>query len=696
MRLLILALLTAILAGPREAESCGPFLPVVQFSYVAQPPQDVFARGQLGILRPGYYRRYLVVAYRYLTGVPLTREEAAAFAPKPTVVRGPIPPTPEDNYLTARNRIPGVAPIERIDEFRPIGNTYNSYQNCLDDSFDRAAKTLAERTARWGVRSPSLAEWVRGQDAVFQNCRSGTVVPAVLPAGSDALLAADRRYQIAAAEFYSEQYDAAERDFKAIAGDAGSPWRDVAPLMAARTLIREGTVKEMPEKLQTARQALDAMVRDPKWANTARGLRDYVDARLDPQRRMAELSAMLSRPEPGNEFAQTLSDFTFLWDRQGHGSEQGGELTDWITAFQKRDWQQALEHWKERHSDAWLVAALASVPHDNAAIPELLTAARKIPPTAPGWASVTYYGIDAEIAQRETDAARQWADRALAVNSPAEVRNEFVRQRFLLGQGWEEFLKYGPRTAVAEEIDFDASVDVPIDPAGRRRVFDKDFTALLNQETPLNRWVDAASSPEFPAALQADIVQAGWVRAVLLDDVPRAQGLGKRLAELRPALRTSLQAWLAAQDASEARFEAVLLVLRTPGMQPVIRDRFGRRTQDGRIDDFRDNWWDLSKPGPLPEPSPRFLSDSERSAGKDQWQQLEAVALRAPDYLCRETLTWARAHPDDPRVPESLHLAVRTTRYTNGHDSDFPKQAFTLLHTRYPKSRWAALTPYWY
>jgi hypothetical protein len=65
--------------------------------------------------------------------------------------------------------------------------------------------------------------------------------------------------------------------------------------------------------------------------------------------------------------------------------------------------------------------------------------------------------------------------------------------------------------------------------------------------------------------------------------------------------------------------------------------------------------------------------------------------------LCRETVAWARAHPNDARVPEALHLAVRTTRFTSGqHTSAFPKQAFVLLHTRYPQSKWAAMTPYWY
>src|ERR1051325_10038920 len=81
-RLLVLGLLTAALAGPPEAESCGPIFLSAQFWFVAQPPQDVFARGQLGILRPKYYRRYLVVAFRYLTGSPLSPQEAAAFNPR--------------------------------------------------------------------------------------------------------------------------------------------------------------------------------------------------------------------------------------------------------------------------------------------------------------------------------------------------------------------------------------------------------------------------------------------------------------------------------------------------------------------------------------------------------------------------------------------------------------------------------------
>src|SRR5471030_3014002 len=124
MRLLLLVLLTVVLAGPPEAESCGSFLSVAQFSYVSQPPQDVFASGQLGILRPNYYRRYLVVAFRYLTGAPLSREEAAAFDPRRSAVldttafdpRRSAVATPVGQWIEARNRVPGVTAIQVIDQ----------------------------------------------------------------------------------------------------------------------------------------------------------------------------------------------------------------------------------------------------------------------------------------------------------------------------------------------------------------------------------------------------------------------------------------------------------------------------------------------------------------------------------------------------------------------------------------------------
>jgi len=49
-------------------------------------------------------------------------------------------------------------------------------------------------------------------------------------------------------------------------------------------------------------------------------------------------------------------------------------------------------------------------------------------------------------------------------------------------------------------------------------------------------------------------------------------------------------------------------------------------------------------------------------------------------------------------VPEALHLVVRAWRYgcaeTTGEN--YSKQAFELLHKRYPESVWTKQTPYWF
>jgi hypothetical protein len=52
-----------------------------------------------------------------------------------------------------------------------------------------------------------------------------------------------------------------------------------------------------------------------------------------------------------------------------------------------------------------------------------------------------------------------------------------------------------------------------------------------------------------------------------------------------------------------------------------------------------------------------------------------------PNYLAREAVTYGRAHPADPRVPEALALAVRATRFgsTDKNATSWSRSAFTGL-----------------
>jgi hypothetical protein len=146
-------------------------------------------------------------------------------------------------------------------------------------------------------------------------------------------------------------------------------------------------------------------------------------------------------------------------------------------------------------------------------------------------------------------------------------------------------------------------------------------------------------------------------------------------------------------------FDEVFRLLKAPGMRPYLDSGYGRYTENpATLDPFRDNWWcaanstNLSYNSVLRKPAPEasFLSAADRDQAAAEWKKLESVAT-APNWLTAQTLAFAQAHPQDPRVPEALYLAVRATRYgrTDKETGDFSHRAFDLLHRRYPDTEWA-------
>ena len=647
LRLLIVLL---ILAVPLELPGCGPFLPEALFQLKGAPdaPKE-FARGQLGILQPSYRRVYLVIAYRYLAGIGLSDAEAQAISPWP---KEAVEATPSEwfgnPWLAARNKVPEIKQLNYIDSYRvdQTDGTYSNYHNCNDDAFVTAAATLQR------IRSKTYAaDWIAAQDMVFADCSQGAVIP--LPA-SDPQLRPDRAYQIAAAKFYSEQYESARQDFQTIAGDASSPWRDVAPYLATRCLIRAGEFDEADAELR--RIAADpAMAR---WHASANGLLNYVRARLHPEERMHELALALVKPNSQASIGQDLIDYTALFDKDVKPSE-GDDLTDWITSFQAGG-NGALERWRATHSLAWLVAAQQSLRRGDAAVPELLAAAAAVTPDSPGYVTVNYRR---EQLLPDND-ARTLTEQLLKLDLPPSARNQFRAEGLRLARTFDEFLHYASRTPV----DFDAKPGV--------EVLDDDAAGMLDAAVPLPLLRQASTSPALPEKVRRGLQRVASIRALTLSPSPD--------------------------------FDAVFRLLHTPGDQPFVRAGYGRYTQDpGKIDDFRDNWWcpitgsTIWQPQPhqAPQPPPiaGFLPAPDRRQAADEWRKLSALPA-APDWLGAQTVAFAQRHPQDPRIPEALYLVVRSSRYgcTDAQTGDFSKRAFNLLHSRYPDSEWAKKTPYWY
>ncbi|HKQ09216.1 MAG TPA: hypothetical protein VJ464_29100 [Blastocatellia bacterium] len=752
--LLVILLAVGILLTTRPAQGCGPFVLRQVFTYEKHPdfPLTKFAAGELGVMQPTYARSYLVVAYRYFAGAVLdAAEQKAVTAVWDDRLAQTWDAAGEDwpkAWLDARAKVTTAARPE-IGVFRAVEkkDLYLNYLNCTADSFKNAAATLNRLIEKYGPASPEAKDWVATQDQVFATCEKGEALPSPAEGSASPTIRANRAYQIAAANFYTGNFDQAESQFNAIASDSASPWRALAPYLVARTLIRKATLSggagvADQATLGRAEAQLRKVIADKSESAlhpSARGLLNYVRLRLAPEERLKELAADLLRKSNGATFKQSMIDYTQLLDRLVGDADETEEnkktfdklpaavhnddLSDWALTFQVRD-AAALEHavqrWEKTASTPWLVAALTKVSAAHPKAAALLEAATKIKSGSPAFASVSYHALRLNIEAGRRDEARRALDALLAANAqtlPPSAFNQFMALRMKVAANLDEFLKYAQRVPAGFSYDEDGRelpadmsdyADKPKQSARNKLSWDADAASALNEAMPLAVLKAAATNTTLATHLRRELALATWVRAALLDDDATANELAPVAASLAPELKELLDAYVAAADKPAKKFAAVYLILKFPGTRPHVDPGTGRTVTLDKIDDYRDNWWcEYGRPADPDNPSikqaaktspaPLFLTAAQKTAASAEWKRLAALGT-APNYLCAQAIKWANLKPDDPRAPEALHLAVRSTRYgcANDQTGAMSKQAYDLLHRKYPKSEWAQKTKYWF
>jgi hypothetical protein len=232
LRCFVSLLLALLLFNSTTALACGPISLAAIFVFTVHPgyPLDRFAAGRLGVVQPTYARSYLYVAYRHLSGSGFTTEEQKALTQLwKERLDYQWSAGDEDwikRWLYARRTVATQDPATiSVYRNREKPDEYESYLNCQKDAFETAIATLNDRIAKYGADRAPVRTWLEAQDQVFNNCGGGSVIPAQLPADADAdaLMRADRAYQIAAANFYAGNFDEARKGFEAIAADAKDP-----------------------------------------------------------------------------------------------------------------------------------------------------------------------------------------------------------------------------------------------------------------------------------------------------------------------------------------------------------------------------------------------------------------------------------------------------------------------------------------
>lgn len=306
---------------------CGPgyITPLFDTTSAPENPFAEYAAGKLGIIKPTFRRSVLYAAYRYVNGGGLNAAEQQAIVEvwNADINNKAFADNSVDEAVRSwvERRKEVVGSEEKMPDIyveRSYGG-YDFFPNCTKNAFETASETLSDRTTAHGRTDANVLDWLKAQDKVFQNCASGKQTPDPAPAGAPEWLQQDRAYQIAAASFYSLDYNDAKNRFAEISQDMSSPWAETADYLVARTLIRQASLSKSAVQAgplyDEAEQRLDRFVsRTGKFAASSERMLGLIKYRRHPKERVSELARKLSGTG-GDNFRQDLIDYDWLLDK---------------------------------------------------------------------------------------------------------------------------------------------------------------------------------------------------------------------------------------------------------------------------------------------------------------------------------------------------------------------------------------------
>jgi hypothetical protein len=718
------------------------------FTYTNHPdlPLGPYAKGDLGVVEGTFARSYLCVAYRYFAGKPLSAQEQQDVV---SMWNDRLQATDfscaidVDPWLKERVLVPGTAKLESIDTAKPVNKDepWQTFCNCQSDAFSTASKTLQGLITKYGATSAAVKDWLKAQDEVFGNCgenpysqeKKTTVIPGPLPLAADPALQQQRAYQIAAANFYAQNYDVARQQFEKIAADPASPWRTIAGYLAVRTMIRASSLSgdKTGQLLRQASEELVKMAADPSYAtlhDSVAALQSFIAARLMPERHLAILASESFTGHNLGELTKSIdnvvnasggTDGTGLDFPKQPAALRANDMIDWITTYQSDDkaaTQHAIDEWKKTHSLPWLVAATAAVDAASPDAPAILAAAAAETSQAAKW-TLFYHVNRIKLDKGGKEAEVRDALDKVINNPPADLPtgalNEFKTQRLELSRNLAEFVRFGVQKPLCvcsnggtEQVPDDVgSIVSSGKPESTNPMFTPEAGGVVDNKLPLSEFKPLVSVAALPASLKNDIAWPGWVRAILVGDDAAARELAPLVKTFDKAKGPLVDAYLAAATPEERKFAAVNLMMHYSSAQP--NPEWGPMNEDGYGDAA--GWWWSDKPvigkiqvgydsgSTVEEFEPLFLTPAQQAQAKAQIAKLEKVE-GAPNYFAKVVFAYQKTHPADPRVPEALHWLVKSTHYGASDDAThtFSKQAFTMLHTKYKTSPWTKKTPYYY
>ena len=615
--------------------------------------------------------------------------------------------------------------------------------NCRPDAFRTACLTFMDRKSRYGAGSVELDRWVTAQVAVFRQCADDRGDPLEEPDSRwQSLERHDRRYQIAAWHFYRQNYlDAAER-FQEIGETGDSPWRQLARYLAARSLARHAIVNESVEWLagrrapsaDRARRLEEALAKFERLATDEAYLAEFPSVTNQTMRIRRELNdtGFVGRFEkrfienPSSVNPRDMRDWLFFAHRLHDVDDRPEEYARWL-----RDVVEAFGHWSHTHrwfggygldkisnggfSPEWLekpslpylylALSVADKNVNQDDLRDLLSRSSDHTQETPGYLPMLVHRLriacilddEATIRQLKDELMRQVA-RVDSMALANKMRFQIARAAF----DWREYIQWSSLLHLGQPWKDEFALSLPVSSFNRitsaTKLFPQEATRVINVVFTPNMILSVLDVPGLSDYQRGRLAIAGWVKALMADDLDVAVELAGWIEKFFPLLAEAMNRF---ETANDKRFEAAWIVFHYPAISPWVLPGAGRTHFGGRPVSDRlalglplYNWWCANGPNWV-EPENPVMPHFARAMDVKSLKTFElptAAAFFGP-YVTR----YAEKNLDDPRVPKTLHRVVFATRHAcESGPGPVSQRAYAILHKRFPDSEWAKKTPYWY
>lgn len=235
-------------------------------------------------------------------------------------------------------------------------------------------------------------------------------------------------------------------------------------------------------------------------------------------------------------------------------------------------------------------------------------------------------------------------------------------------------------------------------------LFDDESADIVDRHFSLKLLQQAAGDPQLSVFLQHRLTLAVWTRALLLRNYEVALQVAPAVTKMSPEMRPLMKDFLAARNPSDREHAALYLLLKSPGLTPFVSGNLNH-TWPGEEADyyFESAWWCAPSETEYRNgqevrkvvSAPPFINPQQLTAAKEEYEKLAALG-DAKTYLGQQVLAWAKAEPNDTRIPEALFIAFKANEsYKYGcngweHDEEIQQQSQELLRERYAASSWSA------